>query len=966
MLYRRNTQKSIYLGIAIGVLLFFHVPTVVTGQTPASAFWQLSSNQNAVVTGYIVAPSQRLVMMQETYSGGVQRTSPVGVAGTWPAETSENPNRFIEFAIAPLDGYSLTVSSISMILYVNSGSGMRANVYYSKDSSFTSRTQIGSTLTLSSTAPSSPNITATLSVELKYRETLFVRIYPWYTSATTGKYVIVNSVTIAGTTLPSTGLLVSRQELTGFLQVSDGQPSESFSYTITGINLTNDVLVTPPEGFEISSDGGTTWLNTPVTLPVTNGVIEGQPKPLFVRMNAVGAGVHSGNILHTTEGISPVYVSVEGVILSQEPTQISTLRIEAITGTTVTLSFPGGNGTHRCVAICTGNEIPWKPTDGVPIIGVNAHFVDALDQGSGVKIIFNGEDTVVTVTGLTSNTTYTAAVFEYNVATGNSQNYLTSEFSTVTFTTPKVASFSVVPSLLNFGSVLIGTSSTKSFTLMGWYLSENAYITLSAPEAFQLSLTEDGIYTSTVQIPYTGDALPQTRIFVRFQPSERKHYSNTLTISGGGTSAQLNILGDGVTTLVQTDEPVGFAARGGVTGGKGGTSVIITDPAELANLMKAREGKSTTPLIVYISGTLSGYSTEISVKRTANISILGIGNNAGFNGFGMKVVECNNIIIRNLTFADCRVDEKDALAIDASTNVWVDHCTFTDSPAYDPSGSSHDGQLDVKNGSYNVTISYNHFMNHRKTCLLGHTSSQTSDTVMKVTYYRNWFDGTYSRHPRIRYAKAHIVNNLYSNVGGYGVGVTCDAQVYLEANYFENTPYPVLISQINDSEGTLSGDPAGYIKAVDNITVNSGAVVENLSKYSFYPAEYYSYDAVPATEVKSLVQENAGVGKITIVTEVCEENRTSLLPSSILLYQNYPNPFNPSTRLTFAVPRTMSVTLKVYDGIGRVLATLYHGVAEAQKLHEVVFDASTLPSGVYFGVLEAEGQRSIRKMMLVK
>ncbi|MFA6743911.1 MAG: T9SS type A sorting domain-containing protein, partial [Candidatus Neomarinimicrobiota bacterium] len=297
-------------------------------------------------------------------------------------------------------------------------------------------------------------------------------------------------------------------------------------------------------------------------------------------------------------------------------------------------------------------------------------------------------------------------------------------------------------------------------------------------------------------------------------------------------------------------------------------------------------------------------------------------------------------------------------------NVWVDHCTFTDSPANDPNGSNHDGLLDIKNGSRNITVSYNYFTNHRQTCLLGHTKSQITDTVMTVTYYRNWFDGTYSRHPRIRFAKAHIVNNLYTDIQSYGVGVTCEAQVFVEANYFENTPVPVLISQVNDPGETLSGDPVGYIRSLDNFTVSSGEIVENLTGYHFDPNAYYSYEAVPSSMVKTLVMENAGAGVLDTTVHVAFKTNASI-PVKFLLMQNYPNPFNPTTTISFQTPQDGKVTLKVYDLLGRDVATIFEGAKPAGK-YFFIFNAGHLPGGIYFYRIEAGNFRQIRKMTFLK
>ena len=97
----------------------------------------------------------------------------------------------------------------------------------------------------------------------------------------------------------------------------------------------------------------------------------------------------------------------------------------------------------------------------------------------------------------------------------------------------------------------------------------------------------------------------------------------------------------------------------------------------------------------------------VDLKRTGNISLLGRGTDAKIFGFGIKIVESSNIIVRNIEFADCRVEEKDALTIDRSRNIWIDHCSFSDDPDIDPERDDHDELLDIKKGSHNVTISSN-------------------------------------------------------------------------------------------------------------------------------------------------------------------------------------------------------------------------------------------------------------------
>ena len=83
------------------------------------------------------------------------------------------------------------------------------------------------------------------------------------------------------------------------------------------------------------------------------------------------------------------------------------------------------------------------------------------------------------------------------------------------------------------------------------------------------------------------------------------------------------------------------------------------------------------------------------------------------------------------------------------------------------------------------------------------------------------------------------------------------------------------------------------------------------------------------------------------------------------LNQNYPNPFNPTTVISYQLPEVSKVTLKVFDVLGREVATL---VDEKENVgsYSVRFDGSRLASGVYFYQLRSAGFASIKKMLMVK
>ncbi len=91
----------------------------------------------------------------------------------------------------------------------------------------------------------------------------------------------------------------------------------------------------------------------------------------------------------------------------------------------------------------------------------------------------------------------------------------------------------------------------------------------------------------------------------------------------------------------------------------------------------------------------------------------------------------------------------------------------------------------------------------------------------------------------------------------------------------------------------------------------------------------------------------------------------SEIPSSYSLMQNYPNPFNPTTSITFTMPVAGNVELKVYDILGKEVASLISGSMTAGT-HIVPFDASALASGVYIYKMTAGSFIDSKKMVLIK
>lgn len=100
-------------------------------------------------------------------------------------------------------------------------------------------------------------------------------------------------------------------------------------------------------------------------------------------------------------------------------------------------------------------------------------------------------------------------------------------------------------------------------------------------------------------------------------------------------------------------------------------------------------------------------------------------------------------------------------------------------------------------------------------------------------------------------------------------------------------------------------------------------------------------------------------------TIVSVKNKNNIIPSSIKLFQNYPNPFNPNTVIKYEIARTLHVTIRVYNCLGKEITTL---VDKSQKpgIHSVIFNSQGLASGVYIYRIITDKWSQADKMLLLK
>ncbi len=375
---------------------------------------------------------------------------------------------------------------------------------------------------------------------------------------------------------------------------------------------------------------------------------------------------------------------------------------------------------------------------------------------------------------------------------------------------------------------------------------------------------------------------------------------------------------------------------GGTTGGEGGTVVKADNFSQLQAYLQ-----STKPYIVLVDHDISTgiacYVDDLStgklcdkqdgtegVKTTygerimvaSNKTLIGIADAQGNAPLFSRitfVMQCtSNVIIRNCRFtmngvpvlksgenkivawrngAQKEVGDPDCIGIQADAksaksdwggHVWIDHCEFFNGNAANK--DRYDGLVDCKNNVQWITISYNLFHDHDKSCLWGKGDSDVYDGCRTISCHHNHFkDISGSRLPLQRGGHVHYMNNYQENCED-GWDLRSQSVGYADACYFKDGKAPIL----PDGGGELNINAAAdYGIVYDNckrvITGHEGITFVNAPKKydrQFDAAQYVTSTWLPtqtwsdyyvnshdrATDVPAICQQYAGAGKMVVWT----------------------------------------------------------------------------------------------------
>ncbi|KAK4284098.1 hypothetical protein QN277_000971 [Acacia crassicarpa] len=258
-------------------------------------------------------------------------------------------------------------------------------------------------------------------------------------------------------------------------------------------------------------------------------------------------------------------------------------------------------------------------------------------------------------------------------------------------------------------------------------------------------------------------------------------------------------------------------------------------------------------IVFEVSGTihLSSYLSVSSYK-----TIDGRGQSIKLTGKGLRLKECEHIIVCNLQFEGGRGHDVDGIQIKPnSRHIWIDRCSLRD---YD------DGLIDITRQSTDITVSRCYFAQHDKTMLIGADPSHIGDRCIRVTIHHCFFDGTRQRQPRLRFGKVHLYNNYTRNWGIYAVCASVESQIYSQCNIYEAGIKKKTFEFYTEKAADKAEQKSGTIISEGDMFLNGAQPCLQTQHTEgcnmFHPSEYYPIWTMepPSHSFKDVLQICAG------------------------------------------------------------------------------------------------------------
>ena len=327
------------------------------------------------------------------------------------------------------------------------------------------------------------------------------------------------------------------------------------------------------------------------------------------------------------------------------------------------------------------------------------------------------------------------------------------------------------------------------------------------------------------------------------------------------------------------------------------------------------------------------YNTKSHAQSTYDVSGWGVWHKGGAGQF-MVMPEYTHKDSVSMVGAD--VVNHMARNINYHNNVWwhsqelTDFMTKTEPWSWEVSATSIDTTVSGTDTTYDTTT----------------TITVVGDTMLPLEQQSLGVNDS---------TKAAIAQNRGVSIDA--TNIKADPGIRLSPNYIKTQLARTLDFRDDLKSNTAPFDGVWWTYEPDNSYISVAWPVEN---------KYYnmSYDKASAAATASATGGLVGDPRWFAMTELSVDEEV-IAPKTFTLEQNYPNPFNPTTTIQFSLNTASPVKLTVFDILGQEVATLVNEYKSVGS-HKVQWRANTMPSGVYYYRLEADGFSKTHKMVLMK
>lgn len=427
--------------------------------------------------------------------------------------------------------------------------------------------------------------------------------------------------------------------------------------------------------------------------------------------------------------------------------------------------------------------------------------------------------------------------------------------------------------------------------------------------------------------------------------------------------------------IIPTDYP---NIQSGISASSEGDTILVMPGLYRENLHTFSNNITLSSLFLtthnsdYIASTIidgNHSGSVISIQQGLDSTTLICGftiQNGLADGYGGGIccmesdpVICSNIIINNRAYHEYG-------GVGGGIYCYVNRCLIKDNLICNNSTNSLGGGIAIESGNTKIvnnivfrnSVGINGLETGGGGIFLNHSNSQLIDNTITENISRGPGGGVY-----ILYNCNPTITNsiIWNNIGGTSPNIGIDSA------------YSIVTIRYSDIQGGWAG--------IDNISTDPLFRDPSHNDYLLMAvscgdsANSPCIDTGDPSIIDSVIgcdwglgdsRSDIGASKGSLTVPLTDISTTyTEMPGRILLSQNYPNPFNAQTSIQYSLPEQSTVSIDIFDILGRKIETLAEGIQPPGD-HQAIWDASRQSSGIYFYRVKAGDKVETKKMVLMK